>query len=58
MSDVNDPDKLKDETKFCGNVSVASSAGVDTNETGKCGKANDQQRKHRYVNANIVDFIC
>lgn len=46
--DDDDLDELLDEIekKFCRNVSVASSARVDSNEAGKHGKDNDGQRKH------------
>ncbi|XP_047453740.1 cilia- and flagella-associated protein 418 [Mugil cephalus] len=44
-----DLDQLLDEVekKFCYNVSVASSAGANSSEAGKCGKEKDGPRKHR-----------
>lgn len=48
MDDEDDLDELLDEVekKFCRNVSVASSARVDSREPGKGGKDNAGQRKH------------
>ncbi|XP_038566316.1 protein C8orf37 homolog isoform X1 [Micropterus salmoides] len=47
--DDEDLDELLDEVekKFCSNVSVASSARVDSSDAGKRGKDNEGQRKHR-----------